>query len=380
MSMFINLNVTILGGDHYNTYGIVRSLGEMGVLSNVVILGTSTHNSFVLKSKYVNQGVGVINKPGCIEKIIQFAGKSDNILICCSDEAVELIINNYDKLNKLYILPVCANVNFMLKYMSKSYITKMAEGCDLIVPKTWTIIDRQIPDKIEYPCITKPEKSTKGKKSDIVICNTQEELEHIINDEHRCSDFVVQQLIKYDKEISILGAVLADGKVVFSGCIEKIRTCMIGTSSFAKMVDNALLGRTKNKLEELLKKTGYRGLFSAEFLQSKDNFYFLEVNFRNDGNTYVATASGLNLPYIWINSYFNLPVNSNFPLKYPCYFMLDIEDLLSIKRNCITYKEWREDMRKSNIFLVYNKKDKKPFVKKISNTIQTIIKTKIRIL
>ena len=34
------INVTIVGGDHYNTYGIVRSLGAKGLKSNVVVLGT----------------------------------------------------------------------------------------------------------------------------------------------------------------------------------------------------------------------------------------------------------------------------------------------------------------------------------------------------
>ena len=42
--------VIIIGGDHYNTYGIVRSLGEKGILSTVFIQGQNL-GSFILKSK-----------------------------------------------------------------------------------------------------------------------------------------------------------------------------------------------------------------------------------------------------------------------------------------------------------------------------------------
>ena len=37
-----------------------------------------------------------------------------------------------------------------------------------------------------------------------------------------------------------------------------------------------------------------------EFLRGKDGKdYFMEINFRNDGNSICVTASGMNLPYIW---------------------------------------------------------------------------------
>ena len=355
------VNITVVGGDHYNTYGIVRSLGEKGLYSNVVILGTTKQKSFVVRSKYIKHAVGFQNPSDSIDAILQLAEPGDNILICCSDEAEELILDNQSKLKDKYILPVCKDVERMHLLMSKSYISKLASDCGMSIPKTWTILNRKIPVLIEFPCITKPETSTSGSKEDIVVCYNMQELSTIVNDPHRCSNFVVQQYIDFEKEISILGAVLMDGTVVFSGCIDKIRTCMIGTSSFAKMVDNSILGNTMQYIEALLKKSGYRGLFSAEFLLKEDVYYFLEVNFRNDGNTYVATAAGINLPYLWINSYFHLNKEDIPHGKYPCFFMLDIEDFLAIRRNRISFSEWRKNLHTANTCLVYNKMDRKPF-------------------
>lgn len=376
-SMLKEINITIVGSDHYNTYGIVRSLGEKGLKSNVIILGTETNKSFVLKSKYVEQGVGFREPTDSIGTIIEYAGESNNILICCSDQAVDLITVHNELLRKHYILPLCNDIGMMHLLMGKSTITQMACKCGINTPKTWTIVNRQCPDSITYPCITKPETSTSGRKDDIVVCYTRQDLENIVNDPNRCANYAVQQYIEFEKEISILGAILADGTVVFSGCIDKIRTCMRGTSSFAKMIDNSILGETKNNLEELLKKTGYHGLFSAEFLLKDGLYYFLEVNFRNDGNSYVATATGINLPYLWINSYFNITKESIPKGKYPCYFMLDIEDFLAIRRNGISFTEWKKNLHMANTCLVYNNHDKKPFYQKLFNILLSVTKSKL---
>lgn len=370
--------VFILGGDHYNTYGVVRSLGEKGIISNVAIIGTHSNDSFVLKSKYIEMGDAFIEKDESINFLISNASKfCKNILICCCDDAEELVMDHYKELRELFVLPICDSIESQKAFMNKSVITKLAEGHGLTTPNTWKAVNRQIPDVITYPCITKPETSTSGRKSDIVKCRNREELENVIYDQHRCSDFTIQQFIEFEKEISILGTVLYDGTIVFSGCIEKIRTCMIGTSSFARMVDNSIIGDNKEKLVKLLKSTTYRGLFSAEFLLKDGILYFLEVNFRNDGNTYVATASGLNLPYLYVQSWlsqdkFEIPVP-----KFPCYFMLDIEDFISnVLSGRTNYVEWIRNLHQVDCCLVYNKKDKRPFQKKLIYIIISLIKRK----
>ena len=360
----------VIGGDHYNTYGIVRSLGEQGIKSDVLIFGCKQKSSFVLKSKYVEVGFACQRHEEAIEYLSKhYNDTTVNIVICCSDKAEELIVEYYDKLSDKFILPVCENPQETLRLMNKMVIGNLAESCGIRIPKSWKVVDRIIPNGIEFPCLTKPMESTKGHKSDIVVCHGKEELTAVINDPNRCSDYVVQEYIEYQKEISILGVVLQNGEVVLSGCIDKLRTCMIGTSSFAVMIDNSVLGNNVDKLKDLMKRSGYKGLFSAEFLKKDDQLFFLEVNFRNDGNTYVATASGQNLPYLYVMSCLKKNRLKETFAHYPCYFMLEIEDFMTRRRNGVSFWQWKKDLQKADCCLVYEKNDKAPFRKKIWLTI-----------
>ena len=359
-------NIIIIGADHYNTYGVVRSLGKAGLKTSVLIV-SSTRKSFVLKSKYINFGHICSSNEDCISSLIELhkEGKR-NIVIACGDDVQELLIDNYDRLYDKFILPIGDNPKLIKDLMNKDNILIWAEKYGIKIPKTVQVLNREIPDGIEYPCLTKPLTSISGHKSDIVVCHNEDELKSVVLDETRCANYIVQQYIDFEKEISILGAVLNNGEVVFSGCIDKLRTCMIGTSSFAVMTDNAVIGDNREKVASLLTESGYRGLFSAEFLKKGDTLYFLEINFRNDGNTYVATSSGMNLPYLYVNSFDDKPDNFEHTPLYPHYFMLGIEDFMSnVLFGGLSYRKWKDDRRTANCFLVYDKDDTRPFIKKI---------------
>ena len=358
----VNREVYIIGGDHYNTLGVVRSLGEKGILSHVLIQGGS-NKSFVLKSKYVKEGLVCEDDKGLLCQLLRVTWDEKPVLFCCSDRALEFVVSHYEELVGLYILPVCKNYRLTVSLLEKSFITEYASHHGVSVPLSWTAKNREIPEGIVYPVITKSLTSLGGSKSDMVVCNNKDELVTVFND-HHCLDYQIQQYIDYEKEISILGCVTPDGQVVFSGCIDKLRTCMIGTSSFAVMVDNSLLGKEIEPLERMLKASGYTGLFSAEYLLKDGKYFFLEVNFRNDGNTYVATSAGINLPYIWYSSCCGCNVEMSKG-NFPCYFMLDIEDFMARRKNGVLFCQWNKDRKRVNAFLVFNKKDPKPFKRKV---------------
>ena len=358
-----NREVYIIGGDHYNTYGIVRSLGEKGVLSNVFIM-RSANNSFVLQSKYVKYGVVCKTDDDLLKELTAVSGEIKPVLICCSDYTLSFVLSNYVSLNEKFILPVCKDYKFTLSLIEKDFITAFAKTYGVNVPSSWTAKQRQIPEGLIYPVITKPLTSIGGHKSDLVVCNNEDDLKRVFDNPNHCEDYQIQQYIDYEKEVSILGCVLPDGEVVFSGCIDKLRTCMIGTSSFAVMVDNCILGNEKKCLESMLKATGYTGLFSAEYLLKDGRCYFLEVNFRNDGNTYVATASGINLPYILYQSCCGMTPEIKDG-RFPSFFMLDLEDFIARKRNKVSIRQWNKDRKRTDCFLVFNRKDIKPFKNKV---------------
>lgn len=355
--------VIIIGGDHYNTYGIVRSLGEKGILSTVFIQGQNL-GSFVLKSKYIKGGKVLLTDDELLKSLEGYDLEKKPVVFCCSDQALSFVLNYYERLIDRFILPVCKDFKLTKSLIEKDYITAFAEQHGVNVPHSWTAKNRRIPSGIIYPVITKPLTSISGHKTDLVVCFNEEELKQVLERPDHCADYQIQQYIEYEKEVSILGCVLADGEVFFSGCIDKLRTCMIGTSSYAVMVDNTLLGSEKTRLETLLKATGYTGLFSAEYLLKDGRYYFLEVNFRNDGNTYVATSAGINLPYIWYSSCCG-ERSDKIKGRFPCYFMLDLEDFIARKKNGVSFSQWNRDRKKAHCFLVFDKNDTKPFWTKV---------------
>lgn len=375
-----NKEVIIIGGDHYNTLGVVRSLGEEGVYPHVFIQG-NTANSFVLKSKYINTGAICKSDEELQQYLHDCANDEKPVIICCSDRALTFVLTHYEQLHNSFILPVCKDYKQTSFFLEKNNITEYAQKYGLTIPLSWTAKQRQMPANLIYPVITKSLTSVGGRKTDMVVCRNEEELKQVLEDPNHCDDYQIQQYIEYEKEISILGCVLPNGHVFFSGCIDKLRTCMIGTSSYAVMVDNSIMGEEKNRLETMLTSTGYSGLFSAEYLLKDGKFYFLEVNFRNDGNTYVATAAGINLPYIWYKGCCDVEV-SQPKGKFPCYFMLDIEDFIARKENGVPFRQWNRNRKQTNVFLVYNKNDQQPFRTKapvyIKSSLSEVVKVVLK--
>lgn len=360
----MNNKAIIIGGEHHNTLGVVKSLGMMGVELTVCVISERSF-SVVLKSKYINEGFSFSTDEQCVDYLIRkYQHTSERIpILCCSDSIVATIDNRFEEMKPLFVLPLCHEKGRTSFYMDKENIVNVANNHGIRIPRSWKLIDRSISDDIIYPCITKPLQSINGSKRDIIVCSNKEELEGVLKRDTNCNSYLVQEYIEREKEISILGAVLDGSKdVVFSGCIDKLREYGRGTSAFAVMLDNDIIGDVKEKLRNLLLETTYSGLFSAEFLLYKGELYFLEVNFRNDGNGYVPTYAGLNLPYIWFQSTKGIVNYIDIVAKYPCYFMLETCDLKNMLKGKVKLLQWLRDLKKVNCFYFFDKKDWKPFI------------------
>lgn len=371
----------VIGANHHNTLGVIRSLGEMNVPVHLILVGNS--ESFVLKSKYITCSRLVKSKDEVLDCLIEnYPPSSDKIVLFpCNDKVAELIDVNYSLLSQRFILPNINNSpNQISNAMRKDYMQEVAVESGLITPKYFVLHQNEkLPDDIAFPCITKTLRSVEGSKSDIIVCHNQEELIKAIKSEN---DYLIEDFIEKEYELNVLGCSIDHGNVVYvPGVIRKIREWphKKGSSSFSVVCSLEEYGLSKDIIDKFIRSLKYEGLFSIEFVSKDGVNYFLEVNLRNDGNGYISTSMGLNLAYAFYSySITNKALQMIDSLRYPFYFMEDFTDIKHVMNHNITFKEWRECYKKVDCFLCYNSNDPKPFYKKLKYILLDYCKAFIR--
>ena len=99
--------IVIIGGNHYNMLGVLRSLGEKKIKSNIIVIDNKRF-AYVTKSKYVKSYYQTVEDEEKIKNILlnNFINqKQKAILIPTSDFAALFIDKNIDELQKYFIVP-----------------------------------------------------------------------------------------------------------------------------------------------------------------------------------------------------------------------------------------------------------------------------------
>ena len=96
----------VIGGNHHNALGVIRSLGEKGI-KPFVIIETKDKNPYILKSKYIQKGWLVRDEQQVLELLESDDLHSDkkHVLIACSDNHSSLIIASFWKFSNLFYQP-----------------------------------------------------------------------------------------------------------------------------------------------------------------------------------------------------------------------------------------------------------------------------------
>ncbi|QFQ13411.1 ATP-grasp domain-containing protein [Pseudoprevotella muciniphila] len=347
----------ILGDATNNTLGVVRSLGLKKV-PLILILIAEKDPWFVSESKYVRHGN--LYRIKNIEELMPLLlsihnSEYEQSLMCTFDEVAMFIDKHEEELSKLFRTP--ARGSHILQYFNKATLCDLAEKCGLEVPRT-IIYNRSedIPtDKITFPVMIKPLHSIEGAKEDIHKCNNKEELQSALQAESNCPKFVIQEYIEKDFELDVFGVRTEEG-VIIPGGVRKIRHFPAGTGAgaYGIFLPTDELKLDIPKINELLKQTGYYGLFSIEFLRKGERSIFMEVNFRNDGIAYAATVGGVNLPEIYINPISNAPkARKNYMMNYSI-------DFLYVKSGEVPLRTWLRDFFRTRCFINFNRHDTRP--------------------
>lgn len=352
--------------DHYTPLGVIRSLGEMGIKFDTILI-TNRKPYLINHSKYVSKlvifdtyqkGLEYLIDNYCNEPLKPF------VYTGC-DNIVNLMDEHYDELkDKLYFYNAGAQGRCGW-LQDKFNITSLGEKVGLDNPKREVVDTGVLPTKLKYPIITKVLMSILGGwKDDVFICHNEDELKEAYK-KIKSPKLMLQEYVNKKGEFCMEGFSINHGQNV---CIPYICNYMrVFDNSFGLYMEftpfkNETL---KNKILNLFKETGFEGIFEIEFMRGpNEETYFLEINFRASTWNYALTTGGCNMPYLWAKSMLAgriLTEEMNLTEK-PFRAIVDDEIIdVVFKQHTVGIIKWFKEYFGADCHYYYNKKDPKPF-------------------
>ena len=305
-------NVLVVGGDHYNTLWLIRSLGMGGFRVIAVIISPDSLRSFGCKSRYCKESYIVNDFDEMIHLLCNLSFDCKVPIFTNGDAVAVALDESYDLLSQKYILHHCNHQQGAIKYwMDKSKMLALAKKVGINVPYSVSVdlnIDSLNYEAVLYPCLIKPEISAAASKKTFRVCYNEKQLKLAIQElrEGCACKVIIQEFVKRDFEYLVYGVSTVDD-VILPGGLHKVHTCSdvknLGMTSYAYLSDEIpnQLGSFEC-IRRFVREMGYYGLFSVEFMITSDKAYFLEINLRNDGTCYITTQAGVNIPSLWAAS------------------------------------------------------------------------------
>lgn len=353
--------LVIGGGNHHNALGVIRALGERGYEIELITHGNLKKN-YIAKSRYVTKHIPL----GAVSEVPEYllkrkqATSDKEIIVSCSDYVTEQLNLHANQLSEHYIFPGVPEQGKMVELMDKTTMIAMAAKRGVFAPTVWSLPEEK--DKVTYPCITKAHVSSHGGKSDIVICRNKEQFDSFLKD--NTDDLFAQAYIDKLEEAQFIGCSLNGGETVIVPGMSKVLRSQPNTNTgfleygpidpfYEDVVEKAKL---------YIKDCQYSGLFSFELMRGKDDkVWFLEVNFRNDGNAWCVTRAGVNLPVIWVKACLGEDYSSEIKSPKKIVMMPEFQDIKLVLQRRVSISQWFKDWKRTDFFMEYDKNDPKPF-------------------
>ena len=187
--------VFVIGGNHHNTLGVLRSLGYKGINSNLILVGNEKR-PYTQFSRYIKRIVKVEDDSAVIDYLLKEQANVEHaVVIACSDGVSSELDLHRETLKEHFSIPGADIQGRLTAIMDKESMSELGRRIGFNVPQSWLVESIQDINDVVYPCITKPILSKDGHKSDIKICHTKEDLTMIIN-EGSCYKYQVQKFIE----------------------------------------------------------------------------------------------------------------------------------------------------------------------------------------
>jgi len=291
------------------------------------------------------------------------------------------IDRDYDYFSKFFIIANAGNSGGIAECTEKRTLYDLASKHGLRIAKSWDLKNGVIPNTIEYPVITKPKRSYPGWKDDYFVCFSENDLKNAL-DKIGSHPVFAQQYIEKINELCLDGASINKGRNVLVAIASKYTYIVPKAFSNEMIITNFTDEALQESLERLLKDIGYEGLFSVEFLiDSNNDLWFLEVNFRATTWLYAATCLGMNLPLLWAEGMLEGSFPEGAVKEIPDGYIAisEIQDFwLRVKQyKMLSVRQWLKAVRRADCYFIYSRKDLKPWKSAWGFRIKSFLKKRI---
>lgn len=349
--------IIIIGTNHHNTLSMVRCFGEEGRKVSLFIYGDE--QSYIASSIYVSE---VSFFPTALDAIeaIPFDGSHKPLIIACSDEVSSLMDLQYNNLIQKCYFFNAGETGRITAFMDKQKQINIANECGFSIPASIDTLPCNVDySHVNYPCFVKPKASIHGGKK-ISICRNEKELRTCLNKYDPQFNVLIQDYIKKDYEIVVLGVTLGELTII-PGFIKKHREECGGTTYSTVLPFAELNHSIVDACKRLIQTTKYQGLWGIECIKKGDDYYFLELNMRNDATTYAMKVAGVNLPLLYLQLIENpeTPICIN-PIR-PINSIVEFNDFNFVLKGKVGLFRWIREYRHAECKYYHSTQDCSPY-------------------
>lgn len=368
-----------------------HNVGALGIIyplikKNIDVIGIS-HEKFLIENLN-NRGILIENKNKWFSEIkeigkeYKFQNKGKKMIFFTDgDLTMDEMVDNYNEIKDLFILPIDENVSGYINVTNKSKLPEFIKSVNL--PKTYKGNEQY---KIEeFPVLSKQISSYyKKPKEKVLISNNKEELLKNLKILEKNGGSVTQEMIEGDTESLYCVSLYRNkyGYIIIGNIVKKKRELPIinGTGCCHVTVKN---DEVLNKAIKVIEEIDYIGVAMIEFKYSKkyNDYFLIEVN----GRFPIETNINEKLQNDFILKIYNDMINKSIKKEvvFDCnekraYWVFTSYDIRAcIKKHINPFKEYKKYRNKNELVDAvkdYNdkityKEYKKRLIKKIYHKI-----------
>ena len=324
----------VLGLSGVTSLGIIRTLGEAGVtlygINRTGPKGSGYYSKYLMKRYYRDEGYSDSELLQLLLENDEFHG---SYLFASNDLMVRFLADNGHQLREKGMFGMDSSLTGD-ELLNKKFIKEFACHAGFSIPGTYSYNENNV-NIYEFPVIIKPVNNVRYNKKDSKVIRNYNEFAETFANEYG-NDFYIEEYIDGDTEslYEIYGYRTENGEISIPCMCQKLRQYphQNGTGSYVRTIYiSELVEPAKRFVEQI----DLSGLFNIEvkFCRTRKIFYFIESNFRAGAQIYLVSKSGVNIPYNFMNDFYDplLKCRDNV-------YWLDLIDLKNLNKTVSLYR------------------------------------------